>query len=92
MLDISEARKIAITFINKEFDLSDINDKVILLREETVETEKGWVFYYNSEKFVQTKDFSFMLMGNNPVFVSKNSGQPAYIRGDIEVLEALAEV
>jgi Immunity protein 35 len=92
MISMNKAEEIALTFINEEFDLSELDDRVILLKEETVENERGWIFYYNSENFVSTQDPSFMLMGNNPVFVNKVSGQALYIRGDIEVLEALAEI
>lgn len=31
--------------------------------------EAGWVFYYNSMKFIETGDFHQMLGGNGPVVV-----------------------
>jgi hypothetical protein len=44
----------------------------VLLREETVATEDGWVFFYNSRKFIETGDFSFTLAGNGPIFIRKD--------------------
>lgn len=36
---------------------------------------EGWVFRYQSAKFLDTRDFANMLMGNRPLFVTKDDGK-----------------
>jgi hypothetical protein len=92
MIDLERAERMALEFINKEFDWSELDDQIVLMREKTVEVERGWVFYYNSETFLKTKDFSFMLMGNNPVIVMRLTGDVTYIQGGVDIEEALREL
>jgi len=40
----------------------------------TEEHEFGWVFYYNSEKYIETGDFKEALGGNAPLIVNRDSG------------------
>jgi hypothetical protein len=48
------------------------HDDFALLREKTVATDDGWVFFYNSREFIETGDPISALAGNGPIFVSKN--------------------
>ena len=41
----------------------------------TEEFDVGWVFYYQSERYLQTGNFSDTLVGNAPLFVSRLDGQ-----------------
>jgi hypothetical protein len=41
-----------------------------LLRGRTVETERGWVFFYNTAEFVRTGNPLYALAGNGPIFVN----------------------
>ncbi len=38
----------------------------------TIEKPFGWVFFYNSKKFLETGQFSDSLAGNGPIIVNKN--------------------
>ncbi len=89
-MDISEAKKIAHDFIVKDFNLE--NDKIIFIDDKVKTLDSGWIFYYNSEKFIVGGDFDFMLMGNNPVFVNKSNGNPCYIRIDVDEEQAVADL
>lgn len=53
------------------------NDDLVLtlLLEYTITEDFGWVFFYNSIKFVETQDMSFALFGNSPFIVDKESGE-----------------
>ena len=42
------------------------------LLEHAVKTEKGWVFFYNSKKFIETGNISFALAGNGPLLVAQD--------------------
>jgi hypothetical protein len=91
MISFEEARRIANSHASKVFDLTKEGDEVLICEVKTVEREAGWVFYYNSRKFIQTGDFSVMLMGNAPIFINRSDGGAKFIRGDVSVDEALEQ-
>jgi hypothetical protein len=35
----------------------------------------GWVIYYNSERYLETNDIQFALIGNGPFLVHKETGK-----------------
>jgi hypothetical protein len=43
----------------------------------TVERSFGWVFFYNSKQFLDTRDIRFRLAGNGPIAVKRSSGELA---------------
>ena len=51
----------------------------------TQEHEWGWVVYYNSERFLQTHDVQFALMGNAPFLVNKETGKVASVSSSEQV-------
>ena len=57
-----------------------VNPKVKLqiLAESTEEYDFGWIFYYNSAKFIETGDFREALAGNAPLIINKESGDPGF--------------
>lgn len=57
----------------------------------TREFDVGWVFYYQSARFLETGEFGSSLVGNAPIFVSRLGGYTAfisYLRPVIESIEA----
>ena len=57
---------------------------------ETIET-KGWLFFYNQKEYIETRDFSFALAGNGPIFVDRNGvlrTLPTFIRWE-EAIKSL---
>jgi ribonuclease HI len=47
----------------------------------TIERPFGWVFSYNSKKFLDTGDIRFRLFGNVPVLVNKHNNEVVWITG-----------
>jgi hypothetical protein len=41
---------------------------------ETIEEPFGWIFFYNTQEFLDTGNFSSHLPGNGPVMLSKHDG------------------
>lgn len=80
MLTLEEAKGRALEFIGKDFDLSEIGDRIAIVDGKTAEVPRGWVFFYNSARFLETQDFSSMLMSNRPVFVDRATGDLEYVR------------
>lgn len=48
---------------------ASVDDEFDILVEKTVETDSGWVFFYNSKEFVETRNPIASLAGNGPIFV-----------------------
>lgn len=67
--------------------------KAMLIDGHIEEFEAGWVYYYQSARFLETGDFRDCLVGNAPLFVPRN-GAPAtfisYHRPAVESMEAFS--
>jgi hypothetical protein len=50
-------------------------DLVLLLVEETIERNFGWVFFYDSKRHIETGDIRHTLAGNAPIVVTKTDGR-----------------
>ena len=59
--------------------------------EETIEKQYGWIFFYNSTKFIETGVFSYRLAGNGPVIVNKHDGTVAFFGTSKSPLEFVEE-
>ena len=49
--------------------------ELVLLHEETIERDFGWVFFYQSKRFLETGNISDILAGNPPLVVTKSDGR-----------------
>jgi len=43
----------------------------VIVPEHTIEEPWGWVFFYQSKKYIETMDERYLLLGNGPLFISK---------------------
>jgi hypothetical protein len=73
MLDRQSATKMAYDHINSPSSLDGI--EVVILDNQTIEKEYGWIFFYNSKKFLETGNFRDGLVGNSPVLVERDTGK-----------------
>jgi hypothetical protein len=48
---------------------------VALVPEQTIEKPYGWVFSYNSLKWIESRSFDDMLLGNAPIIVDRFEGE-----------------
>jgi len=46
----------------------------VILEDETIAKEWGWVFFYQTKAFVESGDFRDMLGGNAPIIVNRVTG------------------
>jgi hypothetical protein len=70
MLSIKKATQVAEEYlktISTEYDL-------VLLYEHTLEFELGWVFFYQTREYTETRDITKMIADNSPVIVDKRDG------------------
>ncbi len=54
--------------------LSNNGIECLILEDETIEKEWGWVFFYQSKKYIETGDFKEMLAGNAPYIINRSTG------------------
>ncbi len=54
--------------------MSTSADPFVVVEKHTIEKPFGWVFFYNSRKFLDTGIAEYHLAGNGPVIVNKISG------------------
>ncbi len=70
MIDKKTAEKIVTEYLNHCYPVQ--GDKLVILDEYTIETAYGWVFFFNSQRYLETNDFHYMVAGNGPLLVKKN--------------------
>jgi hypothetical protein len=63
-----EAREIAANELKQK---SPPDDLFVICDEETIERLFGWVFFFQSERFLRTGEFRDRLAGNGPIMVNK---------------------
>ncbi len=69
MLTMEEAKKIALAELNKR---DRPEGEIVVLDEYTLAKPYGWVFLYNTRKYMETDNFLFALGGNGPLIVEHN--------------------
>jgi hypothetical protein len=50
-------------------------EECVILEEYTIVKPYGWIFFYNSRQFVETKNWLYALGGNGPAVVERDSGR-----------------
>jgi hypothetical protein len=81
MINRETAKKIAFDFINSDSLDIDGGNKWVVIDEYTIEKKYGWIFSYNSQKFLETGDYSYSVVGNGPVIVNRKTGEVEEIAG-----------
>jgi Immunity protein 35 len=75
-LSLGQAIKVA----NRQLaSLNSYGVTLELLTEQTEEFSVGWVFCYQSARYIRTADFRDFVVGNAPLFVSRSNGFSCFI-------------
>jgi hypothetical protein len=69
---ISEAKNLAEDHLAKTPGISP--EAVVIVDGSTVETDFGWIFVWNSKRFLDSGDFRDALLGNVPLIVDRANG------------------
>lgn len=83
-MNIEEAKAIVENHLSKEEEkinnfgsalpgYENPNIKLEIISDMTEAHEFGWVFYYNSAKYIETGDFRYALGGNAPIIINKHN-------------------
>src|SRR6266568_3036818 len=65
----------ALALLERELrQMSPLDHLYVVDDRETIEKPFGWIFFYNTKRFLDTGDPSSGLVGNGPVMVNKYDG------------------
>lgn len=70
-MDIQQARRIAERWVHANVQLPD--DEAVIDDANTIEKDFGWIFFYNSRRFLEDGRFLDQLAGNAPIIVRRDS-------------------
>lgn len=79
---LAEARRIAMAFLA---DSDFASAEPVLLDDKTEESPEGWVFPYQSARFLVSRNPVDGLIGNAPLFVSRSTGSAGHIRCEVRM-------
>lgn len=68
MKNKSEARNEVLAHIKA------MENDYIVLDDETIEGDFGWVFFYDSRKFHETGELTYAIAGNSPLIYERETG------------------
>lgn len=68
-----EAREIALRYLKPMERWSGC--ELVILDSETVEKSFGWIFFYQSGRYLESGNFSDTLAGNAPIIVARADGR-----------------
>ena len=71
-VDKIKAQKLVATCLA---EYGDISAKCVILEDETIEKEWGWVFFFQSKEYLISNDGLDMLAGNAPFLVNRYTGE-----------------
>jgi hypothetical protein len=77
-MEYQAAKKIVFDFINTR--CASVDDEFIIIDDQVIATEFGWVFPYNSKKFLETKELIYAVLGNAPI-IFDNRDDSIHITG-----------
>jgi hypothetical protein len=75
MVTKQEARAIALGQASGAAGELPSGDEIIILDDATIECQRGWMFFYTSKRWEETKDIRYALGGNAPIIVEKSTGK-----------------
>ena len=74
-INYREAKKNrSIFFKSKE---QEMGISLLIVESHVRENDDGWFFPYQSKEYLETMDINKSIIGNWPIFVSKNGGFPS---------------
>jgi Immunity protein 35 len=72
IVTIGEARNLAEGHLAKTAGTSP--EPVVIVDDSTIETDFGWIFFWNSKRYLESGDFRDALAGNVPLIVDRANG------------------
>jgi len=74
MFSIDDAKEILYKSVLRRRPDTPPEDTPVILDFATIEKPWGWVFFYNNDKFLETREFLHQWVGPGPIFFNRESG------------------
>jgi hypothetical protein len=85
MLEKSEALQLVSVRLR---EMAPLGEQFVVIEGETIEKSFGWIFFYNSKRFLETGIAIYRLAGNGPVFVNRLTSEIDFF-GSIPSLDVI---
>ncbi len=69
-MNVTQAKVKAEQYITENFEPPE-NDAYAIVDAAIIEVADGWYFPYQTVRFIETRNIDFSVLGNWPIFVSK---------------------
>ncbi len=86
--DRDAARTLVDLEINRHYAVP--GDRLVIVDDETIEKPYGWVFFYQSGRFLETGEPGLALAGNGPVVVLREDGSVHHLGSAAEPATSIA--
>ncbi|ATZ64500.1 YrhB family protein [Acinetobacter bereziniae] len=53
-------------------NLGELDNDEIVIDPKLDKVDNGWFIFYQSKRFMETKDINYSLVGNTPIFIDNN--------------------
>ncbi len=74
MLNLESAKKKVVAYLDSQYKVKD--EPLVMIREDFIVTKDyGWIFSYESKRFLETGELRYRLVGNYPLLIFKDSGE-----------------
>lgn len=79
MIDYQEALRIAKEHVRESCEFSNQHSRqkldMVITESSTLHLPYGWVFFFNERRYIEENDIRYMLLGNAPIIVNKETGK-----------------
>jgi hypothetical protein len=92
MIDFNQAQKLMESYVieqQQDMDLDVLEDgnNLVIVMEDIIEKNYGWVFSYQPRKFIETGEIQYSILGNSPILILKEDGS-MYDLGTYQSIES----
>ena len=77
MLSRDEARALVVAEVSRppKYPSPGAATDLVVVDEDTIEKDWGWVFFYTSQRYLETRNITEAIAGNPPYIVNRHTGE-----------------
>ncbi|HXN50546.1 MAG TPA: YrhB domain-containing protein [Candidatus Acidoferrum sp.] len=75
----------------KTIDDLKATNPLVILEDKTLEKDFGWVFFYTTKKYQETRDKKYLMPGNSPLIVDRFDGSTHFLPSSLPPGRAVEE-